>query len=292
MAAAVGGGCGTNPLGPAPHEGSALELRVVSGDTGEPVAAASVRAQGATYLTDARGVATLASRGEIEIESAAHLTRRTQATDAPVSLWPRTNAYPESYVRALMYQRAYLTRETAAGPEEALRRMAASTVSVVPDAELSGDPDVLAAHERAAAELTAACEQHVRFVVRTAAAGTDPVIRTGLEAGLQEGSALAYRELRGDAIVGGRIAFASRAIARDVRFVTHELGHVLGLEHSLVRSDLMYFEVHTGTPQAFSPNERLSVRLLLQRQPGNRFPDSDPQAGSRSQGARGETIVD
>jgi hypothetical protein len=72
-----------------------------------------------------------------------------------------------------------------------------------------------------------------------------------------------------------------------------ELGHALGLQHSTVPSDMMYYAARMDATGLFTENERLSIRLLLQRKPRNRYPDNDRgsvAAGSSSVGSASETL--
>jgi hypothetical protein len=40
---------------------------------------------------------------------------------------------------------------------------------------------------------------------------------------------------------------------------------------------MMYYTAHLTSPEVFTANERLTIKLLLQRAPGNQFPDRDPR---------------
>ena len=278
MTLAASLGCGTTPnRHPVAAMPAIRKLKVVSGDTGDPVASAIISVNGRRTTTNGSGLAIVAAAGPAEIVSAEFLPRRTSTLGGVVTLWPRDGDYGEAYVRALVYQRGWQTRETATGPDGALRRIDPGTVAVVPEPRLWNDPAARAAHEQAAAGLTAATDGRVTFVV-TNTPGSLRVVWSYLDGSLPAGDAITYRDLRGDAITGARIRFGSADVARSPRFVAHELGHALGLEHSIVTTDVMYYAIDRGLPAEFSGNERRTIRLLLQRVPGNRFPDVDPSA--------------
>jgi hypothetical protein len=133
------------------------------------------------------------------------------------------------------------------------------------------------AHREGAAAVTEATEGAITFVVEPRAT-SDVVFHTSLEPGASA-DALTYRDLRGGAVVGGRSVFASWAAVRDPGFLAHELGHALGLQHSTVPADVMYFRCGSRASYAFTANERRTIRLLLQRPPGNQFPDNDRATG-------------
>ena len=54
----------------------------------------------------------------------------------------------------------------------------------------------------------------------------------------------------------------------------------------------MYFRAAQEAAAAFSPHERLSIRLLLQRSAGNRYPDNDRATLGASSGRTVSVVTD
>jgi hypothetical protein len=262
-------------------------VQLVSGDDGSAVGGATVRIGTRTATSDAQGRLTLDPwDGEaVDIQAAGFLPRETSlGQQARFTLWP-VPSYPEEYVRSLLYITA--ARVSSAG--QPLRRVVAASITIVPSEALLRDAQALSIHRQAAAQATEATGGLVRFQIESSARG-EVVFTSGIEGGGPEG-ALTYRNLKGDTIVGGRITFSDLRYARDLRFVTHELGHALGLQHSLDGADMMHFSCGVGCAEAFSDRERVTIRLLLQRPPGNSYPDRDRGLAAASP-AGADVVVD
>jgi hypothetical protein len=278
LAALCGCGGGHSPAAPDLAVSPVL-LSIVSGETDAPVSGARVLFEGRSYATGPGGELALppGAEGPVEVVAARFLKRQTvlSGRSRRLTLWPTGPDYPDEYVRVLLYTPSATTREKpASSSADPLRRIVSRRVSLVPTAELMADGAAREAIQEAVDEVNRATEGRIEFTVDGRPVA-DVAIRLSVDRGIRAAAALTYRDLQAHSIVGGRIVFGSWTVARDPRIVTHELGHALGLEHSTVPSDLMYYLGTRQTPPSLRPNERLSVRLLLQRRPGNRYPDDD-----------------
>jgi matrixin len=269
-------------------------VRLLAGDDGRPVGGASVRIGSRTARSDGDGQVLIepADGDAFEVEANGFLHRQTSVGRSErFVLWPTGPQYPEDYVRALLYVDAGRSGpQPPAVRDQPLRRVMATSVSVVPSDELRRDPLAWQAHQRAAAMVTEITGAAVRFEVDPRPAA-DVTFRTSVDPSAGTVGALTYRTLKAEAIVGGRVTFSDLRYARDVRFVAHELGHALGLQHSPDPADMMHFVCGAGCAESFSERERLTVRLLLLRRPGNSYPDRDPGLAAASFAGEGDLIV-
>jgi hypothetical protein len=262
-------------------------ITVIAGDTGEPVAGANVRLNGGSYVSATSGRVVLEGAApfahRVSVDSPGFLVRETVSRGGgeAIALWPLRGSYSEVYVRTLLYKPSDSTRaEPSPLPDEPLMRIVAGRVSVVPSVEILEDEAALAAHHSAIAAINAATGGRVVFTL-DAHPTASVVFRMIIDRESRDG-AFTYRTLRDGAIVGGKVVFSQREgfhPARDVRYIAHELGHALGLQHSIVRTDMMYFTTHEASPETFTADEQLTIRLLLQRAPGNQYPDRDGRLG-------------
>jgi hypothetical protein len=74
---------------------------------------------------------------------------------------------------------------------------------------------------------------------------------------------------------GYQITAAQVVLARpDANVLKHELGHAMGLGHSIMPGDRMNPRLSQGGPN-FSPTEKLALFMLTKRRAGSRFPDQE-----------------
>jgi hypothetical protein len=220
--------------------------------------------------------------GSVDIVADGFLGRQTRLGPARLTLWPVGPGRGPDYVRAIIYLSSAAGGAAGHGPDQPLQRVAASRVVVMPSSELARDVEAMSAHRAAVAAINDATGGVVSFSLGGSRAGA-AAFGTAVDAALPW-LAAAYKDLDGSAIVGGRLAFGSLAAARDARVVAHELGHALGLQHSAAAADLMYFEARADGASSFTEAERLTIRLLLQRRPGNRYPDNDREGAGAAGG--------
>lgn len=255
-------------------------LRFVSGENQRPVTDANVLLGGRSYQTDAAGQVVLGEDlpvpAPVDVSSPSYVLRQTMLRnpgDTTLTLWPRTSptGFTDDWTRWVLYTPAV----GGAPGESPLHRLNATRVSVVPSADLQKDAEAMNAHAWAASLLTDATEGAVVFAVESEP--TSPVVfRTmidGKDPAMKSYAALAYRNVSGYGISGGRLVFASMGAARLHAVVAHELGHVFGLEHSPDEGDLMHAIVPPR--KGLSARERLAMQLILGRRGGNRYPDDD-----------------
>lgn len=311
LALAACGGPTSRPTEPAPVAPSADEpppdpvlagtiLRIVSGETDAPVAQAHVALNGRTYATDLDGQLTLEEDifpgTSLEVAAGGFLDRRTllrSAAELNLSLWPRQSptGLDEPYTATLVYTDSSQSAAPAGNFPLARLPIGATLVTIVPSAEIRADPDAMAAHEDAVHALSAVGAGHIAYVLGAEHAGVTFETRIDSKDRSCASGIRAFTQVstRGAEISGGRIVFCAAEVARSTT-VTHEMGHTFGLQHSPDRNEIMHAFFVEGRSTAFSPREALAMSLMVQRRPGNRYPDRDPDA-AQAGAARMRTII-
>jgi hypothetical protein len=259
-------------------------ISIVSGETGLPVAGASLYIGGRPTAADAAGRVTLPQRLDpatpIDVTAAGYLDRLTRLRSRdPISLWPRQSptGLEENFSARIVYTGSTSDQSTFA--PSGMIRLADTTrvVAIVPSPDVEADARGLPYLQEGARRVAVAHGGKFAFVV-----GTNPPAGAVRFDAIRDRSdptcsdlvlAFVRWRLSGFTIVGGTINFCRVDGLRALGTVTHELGHVFGLRHSISDSDLMY-PFNSG-PEDFSPREALVMRLMLQRPPSNAYPDTD-----------------
>ena len=97
------------------------------------------------------------------------------------------------------------------------------------------------------------------------------------------------RQFNGAVIVGATTVYKRLGAASSLGVVMHELAHAFGLSHSLDSSrDVM--GPGPDDKVDYSDREKLVMRLMLQRPPGNQFPDNDRSVANALGRSRVEQI--
>jgi hypothetical protein len=271
-------------------------VQLVDGDTGQlvqgPVVVAGVTVQAGAPLPSAAAVG-----ATVDVSIPGFLPRATlvRTGETRLMLWPDSATLPGDYTRSLVYVSSY----TDAGVEvlDSLRRLPTRvrTVAVVPSADIMGDSDAMDAHRDAIDGINGATAQ-LGLVYQLGGTGDLSVpTRVDPTAGScpdRLTHAFANVWVSGaNEITRAEITFCSSEIAATFGTVAHELGHTVGLRHSLDAHDMMYPWVQSSTSPTPTTREALTISLMRARRAGSQWPDNDRDA-SGAAAVRVETIVD
>jgi hypothetical protein len=277
-------------------------ITLLSGETGAPVSTASVTAGGQVSNSDAAGEVRLPSPAalgtSIEIRHPSVLDRislvRT-GTPQRFLLWPRTNAagLSENYTALLVYTDT--TDPPGPTGESALQRLPVGTTSVVvvPSEDMLGDAGAMDALRQGVGAINQATAGAVTYALSPTRPASGVVVSARVDTQdnrCVEGNIRAYTRstYTGLSLTRAEIILCSWAVAQSAT-VGHELGHTFGLRHSPDDRELMYFQFGSRRATTFGARESLLMRLMLERPPGNRYPDDDRTAIAAS--ARTERVT-
>ena len=265
--------------------------------------------------------APLDNRSVVAISAPNFLDRRTVLSNhVSFSLWPRTDPatdLTEEFTRDVVY-----ASDCGRNPPRRMIRLAPGVTQVY----LAPTSDIMQQRERPQPWAMAAREAHERAVaelnhvlgpsgIRFELVATRPF--TGFVVPVTVGptahtcsTADAFANFTLNAageIIGGAITHCGLTTAENQSFgtanvpsvVLHEMGHIIGLSHSRDVGDVMFTAAcpsWTGTfrdfeADTFSARERLVLRMMLQRNAGNAFPDNDAPGAPASSAAGGRSVI-
>lgn len=293
---ACGGDRGSGPTGvtaTASGLASGTVLTLVSGENGTAIAGVSFTVGSQALTSDGAGQVRLTSAAPIgttiDILHPAYLDRLSTvraATGQRFTLWPRRtgSGLSEHYTATLVYTST--SDPPAPTGESSLQRLrrGTSTVVVVPSAALLADGPSMEAHYQAVAAVNDATGGVVAYALAPSPPTGGVIVTTRLDpqdSRCLESNIRGYTRgtYQGQELTSAEIVFCSLSVARSAT-IAHEIGHTFGLRHSPDERDLMYFQFGSRRATTFGERESLLMRLMLDRLPGNRFPDNDRSASA------------
>ena len=265
---ALAGCSGASPNEPTPPAGGAPVVR--NGTTEQPVAA---------QVDPPRP----RSGDRISVTAGGFLTRQQLFEDLDIFLWPGD----VNYVREIAYW------EFDDGSLRTIRWVAPFTITL--DDEIADDPAIVAKAREVAAEAS----RHIGMPVQVGPGGS---VTIGVDPTLEDEDAVgeATVSFRGANIASARIVFwrrfeiAGGPQAQYSNTFLHELGHVIGLNHSPRTTDVMTPGEGPGTDEStYQPGEAATLHMsYFHRRPGNFFPDRDATLGAASTASGTFVITD
>lgn len=270
----------TTTLPPAPGNGTVLTF--VSGDLDVGITGVTVNVPGSPSMTtDADGRVMfgqiLPAGASYDAMASGYLPRNSMIRNTlssgqlstRLSLVPIRSGFDETFIQQLMFSEFM--------PGRRLSRPAQNIVYLRLSDEIVGDALALENHRQAAQIATNATQQAINFIVSDAPP-TGVVVYDMSVNGGQTSIGLTTSNFSGNKMTGGRITYRTIFNARQLKVVTHELGHVLGFGHPTGQLAMMNPNIPDSL-QDFTSAEKLALHIyLFQRFPGTVWPDNDRNA--------------
>jgi hypothetical protein len=220
----------------------------------------------------------------VTVRMPGYLAREQTFNRTPIFLWPST----EEYVGELVH-----SWEFSDGSLRMIRWSGSYRVTL--DGALANDGAAIAKTNEVLAEIA-----RTTGLQCTLGAGGQVVISIDPDVLDEDAVAIADVDTQGATVTGGTIRFHNRgevsgtAGAQYSNTLLHEMGHILGLGHSINEEDVMTPGEGSGTDvQRYQPNEALALHMMYaHRRAGDLPPDRDSNFQAASLGRQRFTIVD
>ncbi|HET6899632.1 MAG TPA: hypothetical protein VFK70_14850 [Vicinamibacteria bacterium] len=274
LAGACGGGGGAAPSTPtAPATPAPTPTPVLTVADGWTHAAVTGEANPPAPSVGAR----------LSVRAPGYLFREQLFTGSPVYLWPEE----EDYVDALVYQ------EFTDGSFRMVRWPAPFTITL--DGDLASNEPIVAKVREVAGEIKRA----TGLDLSVGPGGACVIALNSNITGTENAVGLAELSYQGPNIVRAQVTFTNRGEitggggSEYRNTLLHEMGHVMGLLHSLRDDDVMTPGQGPGTRVAqYQPHEAATLHLMYaHRTAGNRRPDKDTALGATAAGVPRNTVI-
>ena len=270
-------------------------VQLVHGETGQPVQG-SVSVAGVTVPAGTPLASAAANGATVDAVVSGFLPRQTlvRTGETQLLLWPDSARLPGDYSRSLVYTNGVINGVESLS---SMRRLPTRVrrIAVVLSAQLQNDAPTVDAHRVALDGMNSVTTPlGLTFQLGGTAdfsipASLDPSAETCADRAVR---AFTFVWLSsGYEITRAEVTYCGGGIAVTEGTIAHELGHTIGLRHSLDPNDMMFGQARSSRSTSPTSREALALSLMRARRPGTEWPDNDRGATAPAS-SRVETVVD